>query len=212
MTRSKSQDDKNIKYLETRYMYERRGVLYVANEEINQIWDETDIPDFIAAWENGWTMPEIAEFLGSDEMELSLLAMDLIKQKKIEGSFQITRAEKKLPRSIKIKISGKPIRIIKGKEPWICINDIWDIIDQPESLEFLESLQPKERSNYIIDTAAGRQSFIFINMSGWSKLYNQTENKKRPILNKVKEGVNNRMESGRKTKSRPASKEKKGTG
>lgn len=78
-------EEKNINYLQRRYLYETRRALYVANEEVNQVWDASDITDFIAAWENGDSLEVMAEYFGAERWELILLAADLMNRGKIKG-------------------------------------------------------------------------------------------------------------------------------
>lgn len=91
MSKEKSQDDKNIKYLESRYLYEKRRSIYIANEEVNQVWDESDIPDFVEMWNNKKTLKEISKYLGAEKEELQLLAIDLMKRGLIKGRVRFSR-------------------------------------------------------------------------------------------------------------------------
>lgn len=91
MKNSTRKQEKNIDYLESRYLYEYRQKLYIANEEINQVFDETDIPEFIEFWEQGRTFEYMAEYFGYDKWEMYLLAIDLMRAGKIHGEINFDR-------------------------------------------------------------------------------------------------------------------------
>lgn len=91
MSRRKSQEDKTVNYIESRYMSEKRGTLYVANEEVNQVWDEAYIPYFVKMWNNDCKFIDIATSLGVDQSELQLLAFDLIGKGVIKGEILVLR-------------------------------------------------------------------------------------------------------------------------
>lgn len=174
VARSKTQEDKNIEYLETRYMYEKRNKIYLANEETNQTWDETDIPDVIQAWNNNWSIVEIAEYLGSDKWEMLLLFIDLLKVGKIKGNVHVFKPKKrKVDKAVEIDMNGEKIRIVvKEKQMWVCLKDVWRWIRKPEHTyrKVTEAWGPDVRAKFKIDTIGGSQDFIFINIQGLSVL------------------------------------------
>lgn len=175
MTKSKkTQEDKTIAYIERRYCYERRQRLYIANEETNQVWDETDIPDFITAWNNNWSLSEIAEYLGADQHEIQLLAADLIRQGKIEGNVHIFKPKRKKEINMEsITINDYVIRAnFTGSEFWVCLKDVWNWIKKPESTyrKVTETWGPEHRAKFTVHTDGGPQKCIFINLSGLHRL------------------------------------------
>lgn len=89
--REVKREDKSIEYLESRYMYESRKSIYIANEEINQTWDRSDIPEFIEMWERGIPCHEIQEYFGMDEWEYKLFLIDLLQKKRIKGGLSVVR-------------------------------------------------------------------------------------------------------------------------
>lgn len=194
MAVKKTKEDKNIEYLETRYCYEKRQKIYVANEETNQIWDETDVPDFINAWNNGWALNEISDYLGADQWEITLLALDLIKNKKIKGNVHIFKPKRKLAEPMEIILADGRIRVVKEqKETWVCLKDIWKWIDKPDHSyrKVTEGWGPDKRAKYKLPTAGGPQSYIFINIQGLSDLYHHVEKNQIEKLNELKEALKN---------------------
>jgi hypothetical protein len=198
-------DDKNINYFETRYMYEQRQTLYVANEETNQIWDETDIPDFIKAWNNNWSMSEIAEYLGADQWEIHLLAVDLMKQGKIQGNIHIFKPKKRKGATpLDLFVGDQKIRaVIEKKEIWVCLKDVWKWIGKPEHSyrKVTETWGPDHRAKHQLETPGGRQRFIFISISGLSRLYSNVNKKQQKMLSDLKEVMENGISSRTKTGS-----------
>jgi hypothetical protein len=186
----RTKEDKNIEYLESRYMYESRRKLYLANEETNQAWDETDIPDFIEAWNNNWSLNEIAEFLGADQWEIHLLAVDLIQKGKIQGNVHIFKPKRrKVERSMELDMDGVKIRtVINNKQMWVCLKDVWKWIDKPDHSyrKVTECWGPDVRAKFQLDTGGGRQRFIFINMTGLSRLCQHVEKNQLELLERLK--------------------------
>lgn len=205
MAKYNTPDDKNINYFQTRYMYEERQTLYVANEEVNQIWDESDIPDFIKAWNNNWSMSEIAEFLGADQWEIHLLAVDLMKQGKIEGNIHIFKPKKKRGADpVDLFVGEQKFRaVIDNKQIWVCMKDVWKWIGKPEHSyrKVMEGWGPDQRSKHKLDTPGGQQRFIFISLSGLSRIYSKVDKKQQNLLSQLKEVMEDGMgiSSGRKT-------------
>jgi hypothetical protein len=193
-TNQANKDEKNIKYLETRYMYESRQKVYLANEETNQAWDESDIPDFIKAWNNNWPLNEIAEYLGADQWEIHLLAVDLIKQGKIKGNVHIFKPKnKKGPKQMDINMGDFTIRTVRhDNELWLCVKDIWRWIGKPEHSyrKVTEGWGPDRRAKFKMETKGGSQRHIFINMSGLSQLFNHVEKNQSEQLEQLKEVMN----------------------
>jgi hypothetical protein len=191
----RTKEDKNIEYLETRYMYEERQKTYLANEETNQIWDETDIPDVIAAWKKNWSISEIAEYLGASRHEMELLMADLIHQGKIQGNIHIFKPKRKGKPPMEFRIfdvEDAKIRTFKvKKELWICLKDLWKWIGKPEHSyrKVTEGWGPDHRAKYQLDTNSGRQYFIFINMSGLSRLCQYVEENQREMIEEFKKVV-----------------------
>jgi hypothetical protein len=200
-------EDKNINYFETRYMYEERQKIYVANEETNQIWDETDIPDFINAWNNNWSMSEIAEYLGADQWEISLLAVDLMKQGKIKGNFHVFKPKRKTgAKPLDLFVGDKRIRAVNDhNQIWVCLKDVWRWIGKPEHSyrKTTETWGPEYRSKHQIETPGGRQRHIFINMMGLSRLCQHVENHQKEMLEELKGIIANGLgiSSGRQATS-----------
>jgi hypothetical protein len=183
-------EDKNINYLETRYLYEQRQEIYLANEETNQIWDETDIPDVIRAWNNNWGITDIAEYLGADRQEMELLLIDLIHQGKIKGNIHIFKPKRKRGiRSVDLQMGEEKIRsVVDGKEIWLCLKDVWRWIGKPEHSyrKVTENWGPELRAKFQLATGSGRQHHIFINMAGLSKLEQHIESYQRLMLYELK--------------------------
>lgn len=186
MAKYNTPEDKNINYFETRYMYEQRQKLYLANEETNMTWDETDIPDVIKAWNNNWTIAEISEYLGADRKETELLMADLIHQGKIQGNIHIFKPKRKRGiRSVDLKMGDEKIRsVVEGKEIWLCLKDIWRWIGKPEHSyrKVTENWGPDFRAKFQLETAGGRQRYIFISMAGSSRLEQHIESHQRLML------------------------------
>ena len=167
-------EDKNINYLETRYQFEKRQKLYIANEETNQVFDETDIPDVISAWNNNWSTAEIADYLGLDRQEIELLIIDLIHQGKIAGNIHIFKNKRKGKSIVyEINVGETRIRTIQqDKHKWICLKDAWKHIGKPEHSyrKVVENWSPSLRAKFKLHTPGGPQNFIFLNYDGLSKL------------------------------------------
>lgn len=195
MAKRKSADDKQIDYLETRYMYEERQSLYIANELTNQVYDETDIPDVIAAWNNNWSMTEISDYLGTDRQELELLLADLIHRGKIKGNIHIFKPKGK--RQMKINVVGvgdygSVIRTAEfNKQTWLCLKDLWKWLEKPDHSyrKVVEGWGPGQRAKFKLDTQGGRQDFIFININSLSKLCPRPNEKTKNKLEQLKEGM-----------------------
>jgi hypothetical protein len=171
-------------------MYEQRQKLYVANEETNQIFDESDITDVIAGWDNNWTTTEIAEYIGADRKEIELLLLDLIHKGKIAGNIHVFKRRKGKPPLIEIDMGENKIRAIHhDKQTWICVKDFWRHIGKPEHSyrKVTENWGPGERSKFQLETPSGRQHFIFINIPGLDKLCNHVEKNMLSEINRLKE-------------------------
>lgn len=186
----RTKEDKNIEYLESRYMYESRQKIYLANEETNQAWDEADIPDFITAWKNNWSLNEIAEYLGADQYEILLLAVDLIQRGKIQGNVHIFKPKRrKVERWMELDMDGVMIRaVVNDKQMWVCLKDVWAWIKKPEHSyrKVTEAWGPDCRAKYHIATMGGRQRFIFINTQGLSRLCQHVEINQQKMLEQLK--------------------------
>jgi hypothetical protein len=203
-------EDKNINYFETRYMYEERQKIYLANEETNMAWDESDVPDFINAWKNNWSLNEIAEYLGADQWEILLLAVDLIKQGKIQGNVHIFKPKKKRgTKSVDLKMGEMTIRaVVEKNETWLCLKDIWKWIGKPEHSyrKVTENWGPDQRAKFQLDTPGGRQRYIFINMNGLSQLFQHVEKHQKEMLGDLKGAVENGLGFQSRGQTKPQTK------
>lgn len=195
MAKWNTPDDKHVNYLETRYMYENRQKIYIANETENMTWDETDVPDFITAWNNNWTMTEIAEYFGASTYETQLLAGDLIQRGKISGNIHIFKPKSK-GRSFLLKVyqvDNEDIRIVteKGKK-WVCMKDLWRFLQRPEHSyrKTTEGWKPQERAKYKLETNSGRQNFIFISIHGMDKLFARLKDSEKEKFEKIRRIIN----------------------
>lgn len=212
MAKYNTPEDKNINYFETRYMYEERQKIYLANEETNMAWDETDIPDFIGAWNNNWSLNEIADYLGADQWEILLLAVDLIKQGKIQGNVHIFKPKKKRGTNpLDLKMGEAKIRaVIENKQIWVCIKDIWRWIGKPEHSyrKVTEGWGPDQRAKFQLDTPGGRQRYIFINMSGLSRLCQHVEKNQKEMLDQLKGAMDDGLGISSRGETKPQAKQK----
>lgn len=202
---TKDKDDRNIRYLETRYMYEQRRNIYFANETTNMLHDESDIPDFVRAWNNGWSLSEISEYLGLDDKEAQLLAIDLIHTGKIKGNFHIFKPKAKGMDAIFLN-TEIPVRYIrKDREIWVCLKDLWRHLKKPEHSfrKVVEGWGPDQRSNYKMQTNGGLQNHIFINTSGLSRLCRHLRKKELEIINRVMIVVDELSGSQKSLQERP---------
>lgn len=57
-------------------MKESRLKIYIAVEEANFIWDERDVIRFREMWNQGMSLPEMAEVLRRHQAEVALLVID----------------------------------------------------------------------------------------------------------------------------------------
>ncbi|MGE1041240.1 helix-turn-helix domain containing protein [Bacillus wiedmannii] len=57
-------------------MKESRLKIYIALEEANFIWDERDVIRFCEMWNQGMSLPEMAEELRRHQVEVALLVID----------------------------------------------------------------------------------------------------------------------------------------
>lgn len=57
-------------------MKESRLKIYIALEEANFIWDERDVVRFREMWNQGMSLPEMAEGLRRHHAEVALLVID----------------------------------------------------------------------------------------------------------------------------------------
>ncbi|HGH7176787.1 helix-turn-helix domain containing protein [Bacillus cereus] len=57
-------------------MKESRLKIYIALEEANFIWDERDVIRFREMWNQGMSLPEMAEALRRHHAEVALLVID----------------------------------------------------------------------------------------------------------------------------------------
>lgn len=210
MTKKRTEEDKTIQYLERRYCYEQRQSLYIANEETNQVWDETDIPDFIQAWNNNWSLSEIADYLGADHHEIQLLAADLIKQGKIEGNIHIFKPKRRKAHSVEtISIGGSVIRAtLSDNEYWVCLKDVWYWIGKKtdDYKTITDTWGPDQRAKYVVPTDNGPSKFIFVNAAGLDRLRDELEPwqqlQANRIIARVQAATENATKRKRKSKAR----------
>ncbi|AXY07419.1 helix-turn-helix domain containing protein [Bacillus thuringiensis LM1212] len=66
-------------------MKESRLKIYIALEEANFIWDERDVIRFREMWNQGMSLPEMAEGLRRHQAEVALLVIDQADQYLIEN-------------------------------------------------------------------------------------------------------------------------------
>ncbi len=57
-------------------MKESRLKIYIALEEANFIWDERDVIRFREMWNQGMSLPEMAEVVRRHQAEVALLVID----------------------------------------------------------------------------------------------------------------------------------------
>lgn len=216
MKNRRTTEDKTIDYLERRYCYERRQSLYIANEETNQVWDETDIPDFIKAWNNNWSLTEIAEYLGATMRECQLLAADLIDQGKIQGNIHIFKPKRRAAKPMEtITVGDTLIRsTFSDREYWVCLQDVLNALRSPaERLQDLtETWGPDQRAKFVIPTDGGPQKFQFVNVEGLERLAQEMEPWERTQVERLIIRMNAATEKATKRKKKSKSKSRKKSG
>ncbi len=68
--------------METQFVSRRK--IYLACEELNFVWDRTEVSNFRNMWDDGKSIRQIAEVLGRDPDEVLILAIDQSKRDLIQ--------------------------------------------------------------------------------------------------------------------------------
>lgn len=68
--------------METQFV--TRSKIYLACEELNFVWDKTEIRDFRVMWDEGKSIRQMAEALERDPDEVLILAIDQSKRELIQ--------------------------------------------------------------------------------------------------------------------------------
>lgn len=64
--------------METQFVSRRK--IYLACEELNFVWDRTEVSNFRNMWDDGKSIRQIAEVLDRDPDEVLILAIDQCKE------------------------------------------------------------------------------------------------------------------------------------
>lgn len=84
MGRALRAENRTVTSLEIAYLTERRKKTYIACEELNFLWCETEVNELIEMWKKGKSGQEIAEYFDREPDEVALLIFDLSRNRKIK--------------------------------------------------------------------------------------------------------------------------------
>jgi hypothetical protein len=79
------------KEIEKQHLTTKRNLIYIACEDLDFVWDEHDLIEFVNDWRNGKSIIEISDKFQREQDECAILILDLARkgliQKRAGGIF-----------------------------------------------------------------------------------------------------------------------------
>jgi hypothetical protein len=68
------------KELEKQYLTTKRSLIYIACEDLDFVWDEHDLIEFVNDWKSGKSIYELSSKFEREQDEVAILIMDLARK------------------------------------------------------------------------------------------------------------------------------------